>query len=306
MIFGVLTFGGAFFSGCATKQRSQTSVETPSSSLPSSKGSSPTEVMGPPEPFGPPAPEVSSVRPAVVVLGPGLARGFAYVGVFRALSEAKITIGAILGTEMGGLVAALYGLSSNLNQFEWDLLKFKEDVFVSQKGLFSKLRGGPADGSRLEAALRQAFVQKDLSQSKIPLQIAFQSQDTGVVMVLDRGNAAEALRATLSVPRLFTAAQWPANQEGVKVVSNASRPFLVQEAKRLDLGPVIVVDVLSGAESTSSAVELKAADLVLKPDLSGINYMDFQKRTEAAFRGKKAVQQRIREIQDLVGMAHDE
>src|SRR4051794_36609960 len=62
---------------------------------------------GPFEAYGPPVPPVTDqptdvygpapvqLRPVVLVLGPGMARGFSYVGVIRALNEAKIPIGAI-------------------------------------------------------------------------------------------------------------------------------------------------------------------------------------------------------------------
>ena len=56
--------------------------------------------------------EARPVRPIVLVLGPGMARGFAFAGVLRALNEAKIPIGAVIGTEMGALVSALYADSN--------------------------------------------------------------------------------------------------------------------------------------------------------------------------------------------------
>src|SRR5689334_11194719 len=118
------------FQGCASSPKVR-SAEVPRPPLVYPN----TEQMGPPEAFGPPPPAQSPnygpdpvlVKPIVLVLGPGLARGFAYVGVLRALKEAKIPVGAIFSTEIGSLIATLYGMSPTLNQFEWGLQKFKDD-----------------------------------------------------------------------------------------------------------------------------------------------------------------------------------
>src|SRR5262249_31363988 len=95
-------------------------------------GTSYGETMGPAEGYGraddgtpgvPYGPEPMQVRAVTLVLGPGMARGLASVGALRALVEAKIPIAAIYGAEMGSLVAALYAADSNINHFEWALLK---------------------------------------------------------------------------------------------------------------------------------------------------------------------------------------
>jgi len=282
--------------------------------------STPTQVqggepMGPPETYGPlvpPAPpsygpEPVQVHPVVLVLGPGLARGFTYIGVFRALKDAKIPVGAILSTEMGSLVGTLYALSSSVNQFEWGLQKFKEDIFVEKGGFLLKSKEGPSEGKKFEAQLRQVFEKKDLSQAKIPIKVGIQSQDTGIVMVLDKGNTAQAVRAALAAPRIFTAGSWLDSRGEIKAVSaGATRPFLINEAKSLGIGPVIVVDVLSEAESAIALDELKTADLIIRPDVTGISYMDFQKKTDAAFRGKNAIIQHMTEIRRLVGLPENE
>jgi len=304
--------------GCATARKISPSVDPGSG-----KSSLPTlpEIMGPPELYGPPAPvspiplpltpamtygpEPVQLWPVVLVFGPGLARGYSYVGVLRAFKEQKIPIGAIFGTEMGGLIAALYGMSSNLNQFEWGLLKLmSNDNFLAQKGLFSRNTSGqPTDGKKLEKTLRQMFGEKDLREAKIPIRIAIQAKATGLPIVLDHGNVAQAVRAALAVPSLFEAGTWGAQSGDIAVVSAASsRPYLVNEARSLGLGPIVVIDVAAENEGASVQAELASADLVIRPDLTGIDYLDFQKKTEVAFRGKNAVMRNLEELKKLAGM----
>jgi NTE family protein len=66
---------------------------------------------------GPPDPGATGNRPRVaLVLGGGAARGFAHVGVIRALEQEKIPIDLIVGTSVGSLIGALY--AHEMNSFE--------------------------------------------------------------------------------------------------------------------------------------------------------------------------------------------
>ncbi|MGZ3687429.1 MAG: patatin-like phospholipase family protein [Bdellovibrionota bacterium] len=258
------------------------------------------EIYGPTQTPASPdyGPDPIHVHPIELVLGPGVARGYAFAGVIRALNEAHIPIGAIFGTEMGSLIGALYAMNGTINHFEWAMLKFKDEIFVENGGLLSRMGEGTRDGQKFEAALQSAFTHKDLSESRLPLRIALQSQD-GKPLVLDRGDLVSALRASMAVPGVFTPGTWG----GVPAVSaNATRPFLIREARELNIGPVVVVNVLNESEVGAAADELKTADLVITPDMSGIQYLDFNKKTDAAFRGKSATQKSIEEIRRLVGL----
>jgi NTE family protein len=301
-------------SGCATVGKSEPSRnDTP---VIAASGDSPGKASvgpGQPEQYGPPmpptldnpvtvyGPTAVTVRPIVLVLGPGMARGYAYVGAIRALHKAKIPIGAILGTEMGALIGALYSMDGKINQFEWALLKFKDDLFLSPKGLLSSMFQKSNNGKRLESELEHVFNKKDLNQSKYPFRVAIQMKDSGTAAVLERGQAAEAIRAALADPDLFEPGTW----NGSAAISAAKiRPLLITEARAMNLGPVVVIDALDEQDDKKyvNSSELKDADLVIHPDLHGIGPTDFQKRTDAAFRGKKAVNAQMAEIKHLVGI----
>ncbi len=320
--------------GCATAQKPTISPHPPNSipiPLVGATGvAEPGDPAGPrdpgdsthsPDSYGPPAsmisptygPEPVKLRPVILVLGPGLARGFAYVGVFQALEDAKIPVGAILATEMGSLVGTLYAMSSSINQFEWGLLSFKESLFRSPKKFFSNSKSNLSDGKKLEEQLKQIFKNKDLSEAKIPIRIAIQNKESGVPVVLDHGKVTQIIRAAIANPEVFTPGDLldnanqgndnPRNDNpGEGVSAGSTRPFLITEAKNLGMGPIIVVDVLNSADEAPALDELKQADLVIRPNVFGIGYMDFQKRTDAAFQGKRAIIKNISEIRRLVGL----
>jgi len=303
-------------SGCATT-RTPGSSGADSTAYPysPSRGLNPEEALaqngeggfGPNAPSESPSPaygpEPDVLRPIVLVFGPGLARSFSYVGVIRALHERKIPIGAVLGTEMGGVIAALYAMSPNLNQFEWGLMHFKEDVFQKKSGFLSSLgssEGRQMSPEKLENALAEVFGKRDLSEARIPLRIAAQSTATSIPIFFAKGPAAGILRGVIASPRLFSPFTITEEDQPVEIASASSiKPFLVQEAKSLQMGPVIVVSVLSESESAIAWDELKMADLILKPKMGGIGYFDFKKRNEAAFRGKSEVTKHIDAITAL-------
>ena len=297
--------------GCATAQPLSSQQGGPEPALPVSAVPQGPEVMGPPEPFGPPISPpaaangispipVAQERSVVLVLGPGMARGFAYVGVLQALHDAKIPIGAILGTEMGGLIGAVYATSHSINQFEWALLKLKEELFVS-KGLLSGV-SEVSDGQALDGFIKQVFGKKEFSSTFIPLRIGVKLNPDWGAAVIDHGGLLQAVRATIALPGVLAPVKF--EWEGKNYTGSSSgkeRPFLIEEAKALGIGPIIVVNVLSKKESEASRDALAQADYELKPDLKGINYSDFKRKTDAAFRGKKAVFQNIIEIRRVLG-----
>jgi NTE family protein len=245
-------------------------------------------------PYGP---EPRKQIAVVLVLGPGMAKGFAHAGVIRALRAAKIPIGAILGTEMGGLIGAIYAVDGNLNHFEWSLLRLKPEIFSANGGaILSKVFRERGSTEKLEGALRKILDRREIQQSKIPLRVSVVNSRSRKVEVLDRGDLVSAAHGAVAAPGFFK----PAKLDGEEIVSaDALRPFLIREAKGLNIGPVIAVDAGGGLRSP----ELEEADLVIRPDLGAMKSDDFSKRSEAAFRGKQALNARLPEIKKLLGVS---
>lgn len=270
--------------------------------------------MGPPEAFGPfqqqdlPAnaaygPEPVRPRPLVLVLGSGLARGYAHFGVLRALKEEKIPVGAIVGAEIGGLIGVLYARDANVNQTEWALQRFRPEIF-SDEGFLPAAMKQQGRRKKLDEALVSALGQTDLAQLKLPVHVVFEDVTSGrkAVELIARGSAAQAIRATLAVPGLFSPVEISPGRWGVAPPQLA---LPVREARSLDFGPVVVVDVAELPSARRSAAQSggDVADLVIRPDLTGIRSADFSRRTEAVYRGKQAVKDSLIELKRLTGEA---
>lgn len=285
---------------------------------PNSNPETPLQSGGEAASYGPVLPSGTSVA---LVLGPGLAKGFAYGGVLRSLHDSRIPVGALLGTEMGALIAALYATSETINEFEWKLMKLKVDVFRDPALSLSRVFRELERGGNLSSFLKETFGDQQIEQARLPLRVAIFSEAENKVIVLERGKIAPAIRAAFGDPSWLESSEW----EGEPARSAApERAFLIDEARAMALGPVVAVDVMdafTAAKPTgkgrknieielryvSGLLDAKArakdelgdADLVIRPDVRDLQYFDFSKRSTAEFRGKKATQQVLTQIIDL-------
>src|SRR4030066_415344 len=95
-------------------------------------------------------PGATANRPRVaLVLGGGAARGFAHVGVIRALEQEKIPIDLIVGTSVGSLIGALYAHELNSFELEWTAFSLEKDDLLDYTFISAGM--GPIKGERLEA-----------------------------------------------------------------------------------------------------------------------------------------------------------
>lgn len=301
-------------------------------SLPAAETKSNTgEAMGPPSPYGPQPETVSSkdsvsygpepfqAKAIVLVLGPGLAKGFAHAGVLRALQEEKIPVAAIVATEMGALIGALYAQANSVNAFEWALQKFKPELFQEKSGVFfQKNETLPKD---LKSEIEKAFGTRSLQDLKKPIKILLVQNQS--LFIASDGSVGDAVGAALTGSGYYSPAMYYSKPT---TGSTAQRPYPVSEAQALNLGPVVVVDLLSHGKGSTSVgpnsskekmnrsfsdaekngeKDLNNAALVIRPDLSGVDYLDFSKKTAAIFKGKSAIKDNLKLLRPLAGLPAD-
>lgn len=149
------------------------------------------------------APErpVQSKTPIALALGGGAARGWAHIGVLRALDEAGIEISMIAGTSIGALVGGCY-LAGKLDQLE----EFARSL--TKRGIFSLLDlrfggNGLFGGMKLDRRLREHL--EELSIEDLPKRfIAVCTEiNTGHEIWLTRGSLITSMRASYALPGVF-------------------------------------------------------------------------------------------------------
>jgi len=136
-----------------------------------------------------------------LALSGGAARGFAHIGVLRALTAAGIRPDVITGTSIGAVVAGVYA-AGYLDEYEvWARNLTRRRVFGYLD--FSLAGSGLIGGDRLFARLDAAL--GDLAFEDLPLRMAAVATElrTNHEIWLTRGRVADALRASCALPGLF-------------------------------------------------------------------------------------------------------
>ena len=233
-------------------------------------------------------PRAAEIKPArasgvvlALVLGAGGSRGFAHVGVIKALEAAGIRPEVVVGSSSGSVVAALYAGGFDARALEAMALKI-EDSDLIDPTLF-----GPA---RVQGEALQDYVNKVLGNRSIEaLDRAFAviatERATNTMTVFNRGNTGLAVRASSSIPTVF----WPVLIEGREYVDGGLTSRVpVPVARRMGADVVIAVDV-----SWRGSSEVDAADIAIRPATPRTRSLDFSAKTEAIAAGEIATREAI-------------
>jgi NTE family protein len=212
-----------------------------------------------------------SIRPRIcLVLSGGGARGMAHIGVLKVLEELRIPIDCIAGTSMGAVVGGLYasGMSAHdidltMRSVDWqeafrdtpprrDLaFRRKQDDrnFLVRLPLGLKhgkilLPKGFIQGQKLQETLRQLTLpfsnSTDFDRLPTPFRAVATDLETGGTVLLDKGDLAIAMRASISAPGVFA----PVDYQGRLLVDGGLAENLpIDVARSMNADILIVSDV---------------------------------------------------------------
>ena len=244
-------------------------------------------------------------RPRIgLVLGGGGARGIAHVGVIRVLEQLRIPIDYVAGTSMGSIVGGLYatGMTSTqleevIRQLNWsdifadntiraerpyrrkrddDLALFGPKFGVGPKS--SLLPRGAISGQKIQFFLQSATSErvqsKNFDELPIPFRAIAADIVTGKPVVISQGDLATAMRASMSIPGLFS----PIDFQGHLLVDGGivnNLPVNVVQGMGADI--LIAVDV-----GTPLYTRAELTDFVsITSQLSGIMVVNNTERQES-------------------------
>jgi NTE family protein len=137
-----------------------------------------------------------------LALGSGAARGWAHIGVIRALSAAGIEADVVCGSSIGALVggafaaAQLDGLEAWARAITWQWTMGMIDVGFTS--------GGLVEGARFKRFLRELHGDPLIEQLAKPFAAITTDLETGREVWLQEGSLVEAVRASMAMPGLFS------------------------------------------------------------------------------------------------------
>jgi len=249
-----------------------------------------------------------------LVLGGGSAKGFAHVGVIRALEQEKIPIHMIIGTSAGSLIGGIYAANPDSFQLEWIAFKIDKNDILDFSIIYSKL--GPVQGVRLEAFVEQTVKVKKIEDTKIPFYPIATDLNTGETIILEKGSLAKAIRASSAIPGIFVPVTFGnrmlvdggvtnnlacdiARSKGADIVIAVN---LLKDIKDYDIGSAI--DVIAQSVNImmheNNKTKLKYADIVIEPETKGVSIFDFTQKKKLMEEGIKATKAAIPKIKELI------
>jgi NTE family protein len=197
-----------------------------------------------------------------LALGGGCARGWAHIGVLRALDEAGIEISMIAGTSIGALVGGCYlaGKLDELEEFARSLTKRRIfgllDINLRGNGLFG--------GMRLDARLREHLAGVRFEDLPKPFVSVASEIRTGHEIWLSNGSLITAMRASYALPGVFE----PVNCNGRMLVDGALvNPVPVSVCRAQEQPIVIAVNLSSDNFGRAAVIRHSAGDLLVEHDV---------------------------------------
>jgi NTE family protein len=262
-------------------------------------------------PFASKPVEAPPAKPVIaLVLGGGAAKGFAHIGVIKALEAQGIVPDIVVGTSAGSVVGAMY--AAGKSGFELQTLAITLDE--SQVSDWSLPDRGVLKGDALAAFINKAI--GNVQIEKLPKRFGAVATDlaSGEPIVFRSGDTGTAVRASSSVPGIVQ----PVAIRGREYVDGGLvSPVPVRFAREMGATFVIAVDISNKPQmgKTKSSLdvllqtfaimgqslnrsELPLADVVIRPDISQLASADFKTRHLAVLEGEKATAQAMPALKD--------
>ena len=282
-----------------------------------------------------------------LALSGGGARGLAHIGVLKALEEHDIPVQLIVGTSMGAIIGGFYSAGFSAAEIErivaeidWNSIfsdrTYRSQLLLSQKqfpqrhvlqlrldGFLPIIPSAITQGQLVFQTLYNKLLASRYQSAnhfdrlKIPFRAVATDLVTGRRTVLEDGDLAEAINASLALPLIFS----PVEIDSMMLVDGGIMENLpVQAAQESGGDLVIAVDVSSPLrkwDDISTAFEVAdqvttimmigstkesraRADVLILPELAGYNGADFGKATALIDSGYAATIRRLPQIKESI------
>ena len=256
-------------------------------------------------------------RPKIgLALGSGGSRGLAHIGVIKVLEENNIPIDFIAGSSIGAMVGGFYASGLSAKEIE------KIALSVNWRRVFSvlfepHLKQGLIGGEKLKTFIEDYINGKKFEDCKIPFVAVAIDLKTGEAVVLNKGEMAQAIKASISIPLIFK----PAKMDGRMLVDGGlSVPVPVEIARSMGADIVIAVnldkhycdeklkpgwydianDSLNILRHHLALSNVANADIVIDIDVGKNYWYQFVNGQDKILAGEKAVKEILPQLKELI------
>lgn len=286
-----------------------------------------------------------------LVLSGGGAKGFAHIGVLKTLDSLGIQVDYVAGTSMGAILGSLYAsgytgkqLDSIFHDVNFDDL-INDKIPRAAKTFYEKeqsekyaitlpfddfkinLPSALSKGQNIQNLFSKLTVHvsdvDDFSKLQIPFFCMATDAETGESVVLDKGNLAQAIRASGALPSLFQ----PVYIDGrMYIDGGVKNNYPIEELKARGMDIIIGVDVqddLKKRDELKSAPDIllqinnyrtiqamktksKLTDIYIKPDIEEFSVVSFEDGEQIIKRGETAALKKLDVLKSIANQQPSE
>jgi NTE family protein len=250
-----------------------------------------------------------------LALSGGGARGFAHVGVLKALVENDIPIDLIAGTSAGSFVGGAYSAGMSVDE----IVEVGKKISWFGVAGFSYSPKGFLSNAAMKGFIESNFPVSKFEDLRIPFTAVACDLERGEEVYLkDEGDLTHAIRASCAIPGVFV----PVTDDGRQLVDGGVvSPIPTRAVKKMGADVIIAVDLMTcgmtywGTPTTlvgtffqSAMIMLRTtsknqhyrADVVIEPAIAHIRPDEIAKRDELIELGEKAGLEAIDKIRALL------
>jgi len=260
---------------------------------------------------------VESKRPKIgLALGSGGSRGLAHIGVIKALEENNIPIDFIAGSSIGAMVGGFYAARLSIKKMEEISLE------TNWRRMFSlvdpHLKQGLISGEKVKTFIEGYVDGKKIEDCKIPFVAVATDLKTGEIVILNKGEMAQAIRASISIPLVFK----PVEIDGKTLADGGlSAPVPVEIVRGMGADIIIAInldkhyhdeewkpgwyDIANGSLNILrhhlALSNVASADMVINIDVGKNNYWyQFINGQDKILTGEKATKEILPRLQEII------
>lgn len=271
-----------------------------------------------------------------LVLGGGGARGFAHIGLIRALEQLQIPIDIVGGTSMGAFVAALVACGFD----SVEMSHIAHETFVARNYLndYTVPRFSLIRGARFHDRLMSVFGQRRIEELRRTFYCISTNLTTGNPMIHDRGTLGTWVGTSMSVPGVVPPVAWHGDllcdggvvnnlptdvmhslERGIIIASNVSMngdigaPGAGEEepdqsallnwkgTKRApNLSEILMRTATLASDTTIQLTSISNADVYLRMPIEDIGMFDWERLDELIERGYQYGLEKLTPIRDTL------
>ena len=258
-----------------------------------------------------------SKRPKIgLALGSGGSRGLAHIGVIKALEENNIPIDFIAGSSIGAMAGGFYAAGLSIKKMEEISLE------TNWRRMFSlvdpHLKQGLISGEKVKTFIEGYVDGKKIEDCKIPFVAVATDLKTGEIVILNKGEMAQAIRASISIPLVFK----PVEIDGKTLADGGlSAPVPVEIVQGMGADIIIAINLdkhyhdeewkpgwyniangsLNILRHHLALLNVASADMVINIDVGKNNYWyQFINGQDKILTGEKATKEILPRLQEII------